>query len=83
MKTLLNHFYTLTAYTRMVLLGSLFLAVICLFLSALYGYLAPAGDYLRLLALSDGLLEASWSTLGAGCLAAMLCEAIWRGDFQL
>ena len=63
MKFLLEHFYSLTAYTRLILLGSLLLAVVCLFLS-------------------EGLLEASWSTLGAGCLSAMLCEAVWRKDFQ-
>ena len=38
MKFLLEHFYSLTAYTRLILLGSLLLAVVCLFLSALYGY---------------------------------------------
>ena len=77
MKFLLERFYSLTAYTRLILL-----AVVCLFLSALYGYLAAGEQYLRYLALSAGLLEASWSSLGAGCLSAMLCEAVWRKDFQ-
>lgn len=82
MKFLLERFYSLTAYTRLILLGSLLLAVVCLFLSALYGYLAAGEQYLRYLALSERLLEASWSSLGAGCLSAMLCEAVWRKDFQ-
>ena len=49
MKFLLEHFYSLTAYTRLILLGSLLLAVVCLFLSALYGYLAAGEQYLRYL----------------------------------
>ena len=44
MKFLLEHFYSLTAYTRLILLGSLLLAVVCLFLSALYGYLAAGNS---------------------------------------
>ena len=65
MKFLLERFYSLTAYTRLILLGSLLLAVVCLFLSALYGYLAAGEQYLRYLALSEGLLEASWSSAGS------------------
>ena len=83
MKFLLEHFYSLTAYTRLILLGQPSAGcAVCLFLSALYGYLAAGEQYLRYLALSEGLLEASWSSLGAGCLSAMLCEAVWRKDFQ-
>ena len=64
MKFLLERFDSLTAYTRLILLGSLLLAVVCLFLSALYGYLAAGEQYLRYLALSEGLLEASWPLWG-------------------
>ena len=79
---LLRQFFSLADYTRTVLLGSLFLAVFCLFLAALYQFLAPSGNFLRLMALSDGLLEAARACLAAGCLSAMICESVWRRDFQ-
>ena len=51
MKFLLEHFYSLTAYTRLILLGSLLLAVVCLFLSALYGISPPGKRICAILSL--------------------------------
>ena len=34
-------------YSRCLLLWSIFLAVVCLFLAALTGYIAPLGNYMR------------------------------------
>ena len=79
---LLRQFFALADYTRTILLGSLFLAVFCLFLAALYRFLAPSGDFLRLMALSECLLEAARACLAAGCLSAMICECVWRRDLR-
>lgn len=79
---LLRQFFALSDYTRTILLGSLFAAVFCLFLAGLYRFLAPSGNFLRLMALSDGLLEAARTSPAAGCLSAMICECVWRRDLR-
>ena len=69
-------------YSRCLLLWSIFLAVVCLFLAALTGYIAPQGNYMRLCSLAQGLGEASYATLAAVLAAVILCELIWRHDLS-